>query len=301
MPATRGAFDKVIAPGAYAAWADEYENLPAIYPELLNVKTTERATEEAIITAGLGTMPSRPEGQDVAIDRPFQVGSVKMTVVGFGSGYEVTKELVDDDLYHVVAEPASRFLAKSSRDTEERQGHAIFNNSFTTQQAYDGVSLINTAHPLIAGGTAANRGAGVQQLGFTSLQAALERMKLLVNERSLKIRMVPTKLAVPVQLKWLADEILLSSKKPHTADNTENVLAGGRVGLTAMESEYFTSSTAWWVTVDKSKHKLCFFWREKPNMDRDFDKKARVAIFMEFMRFGTVTFDWRGIDGNPGA
>jgi hypothetical protein len=33
-------------------------------------------------------------------------------------------------------------------------------------------------------------------------------------------------------------------------------------------------------------------------MDRDYDKKARVAQLFNFFRFGTVAFDWRGIDGS---
>lgn len=300
MAAVRGAFDKVVAPGAYAAYADEYDQLPAYYPDVLRVETTEKAYEDFIITAGLGTTPTKPESTTVQLDRPFQVGTVRLTVTSYGLGYEVSKELMDDDLYGVVADPASRFLASSGRDTEERQGAALFNLAFTTQQAFDGVSLINSAHPLVAGGTLANAPAAAQAFGFTSLQASVERMRQLKNERSLRIRMIPATVVVPIPLEWLADEILLSAKKPHEATNTENVLAAGRIGLARFTWPFLTSTTAWYTIVDKSKHKLMFFWREKPNMDRDFDKKARVAIFMNFFRFGTVTPDWRGIDGSTG-
>lgn len=300
MAAVRGAFDKVVAPGAYAAYADEYDQLPAYYPDVIRVETTEKAYEDFIITAGLGTTPVKPESVVVALDRPFQVGSVRMTVTSYGLGYEVSKELMDDDLYGVVADPASRFLAQSGRDTEERQAAALFNLAFTTQQAFDGVSLINSAHPLVAGGTAANAPAAAQAFGFTSIQASVERMRQLVNERGLRIRMIPATIVVPIPLEWLADEILLSGKKPHEATNTENVLAAGRIGLSRFTYPFLTSTTAWFTMVDKSKAKLMFFWREKPNMDRDFDKKARVAIFMNFFRFGTVTPDWRGLDGSTG-
>lgn len=301
MPAVRGAFDKVVAPGAYAAYADEYDQLPAYYPEVLNVLSTEKAFEDFIITAGLGTTPAKPESTTVALDRPFQVGSVRLTVTSFGLGYGVSRELMDDDLYGVVADPASRFLAISGRDTEERQAAALFNLAFTTQQAYDGVSLINTAHPQTGGAAnGSNAPAAAQAFGFTSLQASVERTRNLTNERGLRIRMIPSNVVVPIALEWLADEILLSAKKPHEASNTENVLAAGRIGLKRFTWPYLTSTTAWFVTVDKGKHKLMFFWREKPNMDRDFDKRARVAYFMNFFRFGTVTPDWRGIDGSTG-
>jgi hypothetical protein len=299
MPATRGAFDKVIAPGAYAAYADEYEQLPAYYPELLNVLTTDRAYEDFIITTGLGTTPVKPESQIVALDTPIQVGSVRMTITSFGLGYEVSKELMDDDLYSVVADPASRFLALSGRDTEERQGASLFNLAFTTQQAYDGASLINASHNQSGGAAVgSNAPSSAQAFGFTSIQASIERFRNLTNERGLRIRLIPARVVVPISLEWLADEILLSTKKPHEATNTENVLAAGRIGLSRFTYPYLTSTTAWFVLAQK--HRLMFFWREKPNMDRDFDKKARAAIFLNFFRFGTVTPDWRGIDGSTG-
>ena len=105
---------------------------------------------------------------------------------------------------------------------------------------------------------------------------------------------------MPTQLQWLASEILNSSQKPFTSDNTTNVMAAGKIGITPYSTPYLTSTTAWWTIVPKGKHKLMFFWREKPNMDRDYDKKARIATFMNFFRFGTAAFDWRGIDGSTG-
>lgn len=297
MPAVRQAFDKVIAPGLYKAYADEYDALEARYPDVFHVTDTERAFEEVAITTGLATTPIKPESMDVIMDVPLQVGTVRMVVTGYGLGYEVSKELMDDDLYNVVGQPASRFLAQSGRDTEERQAWALLNGSFTTTTSYDAVSICNTAHTLKGGGTYANRPSSAQALSFTSLQASLERHKLMVNERNLKVRQRPEKLVVPIQLGWLADEILGSSQKPQTADNTTNVLAAGKVGLSKFECEYLTSTTAWWTI--SPKHKLMFFWREKPNFDKDYDKKARCAFFMNFFRFGTAAFDWRGVDGSP--
>lgn len=300
MPATRGAFDKFIAPGLYAAYRDEYESLPAMYPDVLNVETTSRAYEDIAVTSGLGTTPLKPELQNVAMDQPLQVGSVRMVVTTYGLGYELGKEVMDDDLYGVVGQPASRLLAQSGRDTEERMAWALLNGAFTTTKAYDGVSIVNTAHPLKGGGTYANRPAVDEELSFSALQASLERHQLMLNERGLKIRQTPVQLIVPTQLQWLADEILNSSQKPFTSDNTTNVMAGGKIGITPYTTPYLTSTTAWFTIVAKGKHRLMFFWREKPNMDNDYDKKARIASFMNFFRFGTAAFDWRGIDGSTG-
>lgn len=298
MALIRGAFDKIIAPGLFAAYVNEYEQLPASYPEVFKIDTTGRAYEDIVVTSGLGTTPVKPESVDVAMDRPLQVGTVRMIVVSYGLGYEISQEIMDDDLYNVVGRPASQLLAQSGRDTEERQAWALLNGSFTTTKSYDGLSIVNNAHTLAGSGTYGNAPAAAQALSFTSLQASLERQMLMVNERGLRVRQVPTKLIVPVQLSWIANEILGATFKPYTADNTPNVLSSGRIGLSPVTSPYLTSTTAWWTQAPN--HKLMFFWRQRPEMDKDYDKKARVASFFNFFRFGTAAFDWRGIDGSTG-
>jgi hypothetical protein len=298
MTITREAFDKVIAPGLTTTYIDAYEALPSTYDTVFKVTTTQRAYEDALITAGLGTTPVKPESVDVAMDRPLSVGTVRIAVVSYGLGYELSQELLDDDLYGIVGKPASRYLAESGRDTEERQAWALLNGAFTTTKSYDGVSIINASHVLAGGGTYGNAPASAQAFGFTSLQASLERQMLMVNERGLRIRSTADILVVPVQLSWLAEEILGSASKPFTSDNTPNVLARNRVGLRVVSSPYLTSATAWFVLANN--HKLMFFWRKRPYMDNDYDKKAQTASFMNFFRFGTGAFDWRGVDGSTG-
>ena len=298
MTVTREAFDKVVSNTLYTAYIDEYEQLPATYPSVFKVTSTDRAYEDALITAGLGTTPVKPESVDVAMDRPLNVGTVRMSIVSYGLGYELSQELIDDDKFGVVGVPASKMLAESGRDTEERQAWALLNGAFTTTKSYDGVSIINASHSLAGGSTYGNAPASAQAFSFTALQASLERSKLMVNERGLRVRAQPTTVVVPVQLSWLAEEILGSANKPFTSDNTTNVLAGSRVGLKVVSSPYLTSSTAWFVLT--AKHKLMFFWRKRPYMDNDYDKKAQTAAYMNFFRFGTAAFDWRGVDGSTG-
>lgn len=298
MTITRETFEKVIAPGLTTTYIDAYDELPSTYDTVFKVTSTQRAYEDALITAGLGTTPVKPESVDVAMDRPIPVGTVRIAIVSYGLGYELSQELLDDDLYGIVGKPASRYLAVSGRDTEERQAWALLNGAFTTTKSFDNVSIINTAHPLAGSTTYGNAPAAPQAFGFTALQASLERQMLMVNERGLRIRATAETLVVPVQLSWLAEEILGASGKPFTSDNTPNVLARNRIGLRVVTSPYLTSATAWFVLA--ANHKLMFFWRQRPFMDRDYDKKARNASFMNFFRFGTGAFDWRGVDGSTG-
>src|SRR5690349_1815716 len=162
MALVRGAFDRIIAPGLFAAYVNEYEQLPATYPEAVKIDTTGRAYEDVLVTSGLGTTPVKPESVDIAMDRPLQVGTVRMTIVSYGLGYELSQEIMDDDLYNVVGRPASQLLAQSGRDTEERQAWALFNGAFTTTKSYDGLSVVNSAHTLAGGATYGNAPAAAQ-------------------------------------------------------------------------------------------------------------------------------------------
>jgi hypothetical protein len=298
MPVVQGAFNLLLRPGARRAYADEYEQLPLIYPAVLPVETSQRAIEEWIITTGLGTMPEKPEASEVALDKPRQIAKVKVVHTSYGIGFEVSHEMMINDLYDVVSTPSARFLAQSQRDTEERVAHAIFNNAFTTVQAYDGVSLCNSAHVLSDGTTLANRPSPDQALSVAAIQAAFERFRNLRTERGLRIRMRPEVLFVPPQLEWRAKELLRSQFKPFTANNEINPIAD--LGLRIESSEYLTSPTAWFLLAGKQRLRIFFIWRERPNLRDTFNEKTRVATFMNFSIFSTAVIDYRGIDGSTG-
>lgn len=299
MPATRPEWTEHIKPGALGAFADEYEDLAAQYTEIFNIRTSERAFEDELVATGLGTAGQRPEGEPVPMDAPRPRGSVRYTHVGFAIGYEVTQELADDELYGAVVPPNSRYLARAMRDAEEREAAAILNNAFSSQQAYDGVSLLNNSHDTVGAGTLANRPATDIDVSVTALQASVERFMDLQTDRGLRINLQPQVVAHPPNLHWVVREILQSEFKPFTANNEVNVLRN--MGMRPFTYQYLTDSDAWFVLADQSNHDLNFFWRERPNMDDDYDKRTRTLAFMNFARFVAGVTDWRGIDGSSGA
>lgn len=300
MPATRPEWADHLVPGARKSFANEYPRLPAEYVQLVNIETSSRAFEEDLVSTGLGTAAEKPEGEEVARDKPVPRGKVKYTHTGFGLGYEVTEELVEDELYGAVVPPSSRFLAAAMRDAEEVTAAAIFNNAFTTQQAYDGVSLINTTHPTVGAGDLANQPAVNIDLSVTALQGSVERFLLLKDDRGLRVRMVPSVVAVHPTNKWLASEILESEFKPFTANNEINAIA--REGLQSFVYRYLTDTDAWYVLASKGMHQINFFWRRRPRFDDEFiSKNAGLQLFFVTARFVAGATDWRGIDGSPGA
>jgi hypothetical protein len=295
----RGAFNEALRPGARKWFLDEYQELPAEYPQVFNIETSQRAWEEDIFSTGLGQAIEKPEGEPIAMDRPRPLGKVRYVHQTFGLGYEITREAVEDDLYGVLSKNGSTNLARSLRETEEITAWSVFNNAFTTQLTYDGEPLISTDHPVIGGGTLSNKADPPVDLSVTALQASLERYMLMRNDRGLRIKTMPTRLLVSVTNFWLAQEILGSEYKPFTANNEINVLR--KQGLVPTVSRYLLDMDAWFVLGDKKSTKLNFFWRRKPAYDDDFIKRRQVSQHFIHARWSVGVSDWHNIDGSEGA
>ena len=76
-------------------------------------------------------------------------------------------------MHGVWAEDVKDFAIKA-KDTQDYTAFGLFRNGFTTALTADGVSIFNSAHPLIGGGTQSNY--GTSALTPTSLNTALVNM-----------------------------------------------------------------------------------------------------------------------------
>lgn len=296
MPATRGAFSQLLAPGLYSVIYEDLEMHPEEYPVLFNVLSSTKAYEEDQLVAGLGIVPSKPEGEPIKMDEPIQGGSLRYTHSGFGMGFQVTREMWDDDQYGVM-QKVSKDFAAGIRQQIEATAAGVLINSFTTQKSIDGVSLCNTAHPLLGGGTYSNQSATNVAFSITGLQELILLFEKMVNERGLIKRMIPEQLWIPVDLQFKAGEILHSAYKPYTGTNEVNVMQGR---LVPYVNHYLTSSTAWWITSAKSGHTLKYFWRIHPEFDSQDDFMTKGASYSVYFRFSVGVTYWHGIAGSPG-
>lgn len=297
MPSTRGAFSQLLAPGLYAIIYDDLQMHPEEYSQYMNVKNTTRAYEEMQLVAGLGTIQSKPEGEPIRFDDPIQGGTYRYQPASFGLGFQVTREMWDDDQYGIM-QRVSKDYAGSIRQHLESNAANVLNNAFTTTTTINGVALISTAQTLLGGGTYSNASAtniALSTSGLTELFLLFEKMK---NERGLLRRSVPEELWISADNQFVASEILHSSYKPYTGNNEVNVFQGR---LTPRVCHYFTSATAWFMLSRKSEHSLTFFWRVQPEFDRWDDPNTKGASFSVYYRFAVGADYWHGVAGSPGA
>jgi hypothetical protein len=297
MPASRGAFAALLAPGLRQVIFDDLAQHAEEYSQFFNIFPSESAYEEEQLVAGLGSVPIKPEGESLSYDEPIMGGSYRYTHQAYGLGFQVTREMWDDDKYGIMRKVSQDF-AGGIRQTLEATHANVLNNGFTTTKTIDGETLFNTAHPLLGGSSYSNRSATDIALSISGLQEILLLFEKMVNERGLLRRMVPQRLLIPVDLQFKAQEILFSSYKPYTGNNEVNSMQGR---LDPFTNHYLTSTTAWFVLGSNSDHTLQSFWRVKPQFESQDDFDTKGAKYSVYFRFSAGVTNWHGTAGSDGV
>src|SRR5215472_5027112 len=151
MPANRGGFSQLLSPGINQVIYEDLAMQPEEYSTIANVYPSTKAYEEDQLFAGLGSVPSKPEGEPIKFDEPIQGGSYRYTHTPFGLGFQVTREMWDDDLYGLMKRVSGDF-AGSIRQSVESTFASVLNNAFGTTKTVDQATLIGS-HNLLGGGS----------------------------------------------------------------------------------------------------------------------------------------------------
>lgn len=137
----------IIDPAMRQIFNDAYKNFPEQYSTLFNVMDSDRHTEKWSSATGFGMAVDVAEGEEIPDDACVQGYDVSFTHGKVGKSFRVSKELLEDDLFGIIAQkPAD--LAKSIRRRIEYDAADVFNNATSTSRlGGDGKSLGNDAHP----------------------------------------------------------------------------------------------------------------------------------------------------------
>src|SRR6266478_3127126 len=293
MAATRGAFSQLLAPGLFSVIYEDLAMHPEEFPEFFNVYSSTKSYEEDQLVAGLGSVPTKPEGEAIKLDQPIQGGSLRYQHVSYGLGFQVTREMWDDDQYGIMRRVSQDF-AGSIRQTVESTFAGIFINGFTggTTKTIDGVTVFNTAHPLLGGGTYSNRSATDIAFSLAGLQELTLLFEKMVNERGLLKRTMPEQVWFAPDIQFKAGEILHSAYKPYTGTNEVNTMQGR---FTPHVNHYFSNPTQWFMVSAKRGHTLKGYWRTQPQFDSQDDFMTKGASFSVYFRFSAGVTYWHGV------
>ena len=301
MAISRAQLVKELEPGLNALFGLEYRQYADETKEIFDTESSDRAFEEEVMLSGFANAAVKPEGQGVQFDDAQETFTARYTNETIALAFAITEEAIEDNLYDRLASRYTKALARSMASTKNIKGAAVLNNAFNAASAGgDGVSLINVAHPTLAGNFS-NRLATNADLNETSLEQSLIDIAAFTDERGLKVAARGMKLVIPSNLQFTADRLMNTQGRVGTADNDINAIKNmGMIPEGYTVNHYLTDTDAFFIKTDVPNG-LKHFSRSpiKTTMEGDFDTgnvryKARERYVFGFS-------DPRGIFGSAGA
>jgi hypothetical protein len=302
MAISRAQLLKELLPGLNALFGLEYARYGEEHKEIYETETSERSFEEETKLSGFSAAPVKNEGSAIAYDNAQEAWTARYTHETIAMGFSITEEAIEDNLYDSLSSRYTKALARAMAYTKQVKAANVLNNAFNTGVTYgDGVSLCNTAHPLISGGTNSNRPTTGADLNETSLENAVIQIAAWTDERGLLIAAKPKKLVVPPALMFVATRLLETELRVGTTDNDINALKNnGSIPDGYCVNHFLTDTNAWFLTTDVPNGLKHFVRTPLSNsMDGDFDTGNVRYKARERYSFGVS--DPLGIFGSPGS
>lgn len=306
MAQVRGTFPELndnIDKELYAIMKDRLKEIPKIYPDVYNVRTSDRKFERIVTYVPISDTVPKPEGEAYATGI-IQPGYTKdFTHTENGLMFEVTQTALEDDAENILSK-AGDWLGFSARYVEEGRAANPFNNGFTTETTPDGVALFSASHVLKGGGTARNTLATAADLSATSLAQAMIDLQTDQKDEAghLAAPVMNWILYIPPALEFLADRLINSTLLPGSGDNDRNSV-GQRRTWKIVVNPRLTDSDAWFLVAgNKSAHGMTFYRRTPISLEPTvIDPRTSNRLVKVRHRFSIGAWTWVGTFGSPGA
>jgi len=302
MSISRAQMVKELIPGLNALYGLEYKKYAEEHREIYETETSDRSFEEEVKLSGFGTAPVKAEGAAMTYDNAQESYTSRYVHETIVLGFSITEEAMEDNLYEKASSRYTKALARAMANTKQVKAAATLNNGFDSNfPGGDGQPLFSTAHPLVGGGTNANRPTVAVDLNETSLENAVIQIAGWTDERGLLIAAKPMKAIVPPSLMFVIERLMKTELRTSTADNDVNAIRtmGAIPGGYAV-NHYLTDPDAWFLKTDVPNG-LKHFVRVamQTGADGDFDTGNMRYKARERYSFGWS--DHLGMWASPGA
>lgn len=304
MTITTGSFPKALWPGINKWYGEAYNEWSSEYPELFDEESSSKAYEEDVGVSGFGLAGLKPEGQPIGYDTAQQGFITRYMHRTYALGFIITEEAMEDAQYNisVLGKKDAKALAFSMRQTKEILAALVYDRAATSgYTGGDGVVLGSASHPLVGGGTFSNIPAVAADLSEAALEQACIDIAGFVNDRGLKIAIMPKKLIIPKELMFEAERILKSTLQNDTANNAVNALRSTGMfknGVTV--NHYLTDPDAWFIRTN-CPDGMKYMNRRATKFAPDNDFDTGNAKFKASFRCSFGWTDPRGIYYSAGA
>ena len=298
----RTTFAKDLEEGLNAHFGMAYNDRPQEWTMIFDVEGSDRAFEEDVLETGFGAAQVKAEGAAVGYDEGMQGWTSRYVHETIALAFAITEEAIEDNLYTRLGPKYSRALARAMKHTKEIKGASILNNAFSANHpGGDGVSLLNTAHPLLNGGTFSNMLLTPADLSEQAIEDLLIQIRKATDDRGVPISLMAQKLIVPAELEYDSIRLTRSTMRVGTADNDISAIVSKGVFNTDPNTiTRLTDPDAWFIKTDcpdglKHMRRVAL----KRGMQGDFDTGNMRYKARERYSFGFT--DPRALYGSEGA
>jgi hypothetical protein len=269
------------------------------------VKGTARAYHEEPMLFGFTAAPEVPDGQPYVYQQGGTLFIQRYVYKVYGMAFAITKVLAEDGDHIRIGKIFAEHATQSLIETQELLGANTINRAFNS--AYvggDGVSLVNSAHPIYGGLTFSNQLASAAALSQTSLEQLLIQMRSAVDSTGRKIRVEPYKIVCGPSNLLQAEVLLKSVLRTGAMVNDINpvpamgLLKGGQANLARL-----TSNTAWFILASKETVKMGLQMVRRRGVERSMegDFETDSARYKLGERYAPHSWtDPRALWGTPG-
>ena len=300
MAISRSQLVKELEPGLNAMFGLEYKRYENQHAEIYATENSDRAFEEEVMLSGFANAQVKGEGAGVSFDEAQETFTARYTHETVALAFAITEEAIEDNLYDRLASRYTKALARSMSNAKQVKAVDPLINGFTTFQSGDGVALMATNHPTVAG-TFANELATSSDLNETSLEQSMIDIGKMTDERGLRVAARGLKMIIPSELQFTAERLMKSQGRVGTADNDINAIVSmGMVPQGYRVNNYLTDADAFYILTDVPNGMKMFNRAPLTTaMEGDFDTGNVRYKARERYSFGVS--DPRGIFGSPGA
>lgn len=290
MAMNRSQIPALLLPGL-ADIEGKYPQIPTQWSQVFARATSKMALERSVEARYTGLAQLKQEGGATTFDNASgQRFTYNAVMEGVGLGFAMTREMLDDNLYKDSFNPQSMGLLESFQQYKEIAGANILNTGSVYNSAVggDGVSLVNTAHP-IDGGTYANRPSVDLDLNESAIESALNAIRIFPDQAGLKTFSRGRKLVVPINLNFTAERLFRTELRVGTANNDVNAFMSMNAlpeGYQVMD--FLTSNFAWFITTNVKG--LIYYDRIPFEMDLQVEPTTGNLLVIGYERYA---FSWR--------
>ena len=289
-------FGELLYPGLKAIWG-EYPAKPMVYEQVFRVENSTQAYEKTLGMTGFGMAVTKTEGGAISYDDAYQGLTQTLTHVTKGLGFQVTREMAEDDQYGKIRRLPEALRWSINQTIEYDAASVLINCTSTSYLGADGKALLATDHTQMDGNSYKNKLSTDADISMTSLEQAYIDIGDITNDRSLLINLRPRKLVISTEQEWTVKQLLKSAQDPESNYNAINPAQGS---IDYVVWPFLTDADAWFILTDAPQG-LVYYWRRRPDFTKDNDFETENAKFKSTYRSIYGWDDPRGIFGSTGA